>query len=248
MSCVGCHEPRGTTPTAQATVAGRRVLDIEPPPGARHGGGFSFARSVQPVLDRHCIKCHGLERTEADLTLLGTPTAQFSVAYESLVSRPGLVKLAHPYQETDVSHVKDYGAHAGRLGPLLLTGYREKGRMDREGFARIAEWLDLNGQYYGDYSFSRAERREPNAEGLTALRAHVQQSCGACHPGLADQPFAALANTAAPDESRLLQAHLAEAAGGWGQCGEAWPDRAAAGYLALREKVLAATGPADGLP
>jgi len=28
--------------------------------------------TVQPVLDRYCIGCHGLDRTEGDLDLVGT--------------------------------------------------------------------------------------------------------------------------------------------------------------------------------
>ena len=39
-----------------------RVHELKPPAGPRYEGGLSFARTVQPVLDRYCIGCHGLER------------------------------------------------------------------------------------------------------------------------------------------------------------------------------------------
>ena len=74
-----------------------------------------------------CIGCHGLEKTESDVDLLGTlddvtfpyPTWPgpnkmiVSHAYRSLMNRPGLVKIAQRNFETDFSTPKDYFAHAG---------------------------------------------------------------------------------------------------------------------------------------
>ncbi|MBI2301334.1 MAG: hypothetical protein HYU66_20695 [Armatimonadetes bacterium] len=241
--CIGCHEPRNGTPppaAARATV----VRDLEPPAGPRYAGGFSFARSVQPVLDRYCLGCHGLDRTDAGLSLLGTPTGQFSTAYDSLLSRPGLVALAQRNEETWRSRPGDYGARAGKLAGLLLRGRAEHTRLDAASRQRVTTWLDLNAQFYGDYAFQRAERRAPSEDGLKALRAELRKTCASCHRSLPDQPAAALVNVAIPPESRVLQAPLAESAGGWGQCRQGWPDTAAAGYRALYNLVLAATGPA----
>jgi len=59
FSCVGCHEPKGEASAAEGEVAmavrvGARKLDpFYGPPR-----GFSFAREIQPILDRHCIRCH----------------------------------------------------------------------------------------------------------------------------------------------------------------------------------------------
>ena len=101
LGCVGCHEPRNTTskPTA---VPDTDVLSLDPPAEPQYEGGLSFVRTVQPVLDRYCIRCHGLEKTEAELNLLGTPTRRshagyelgFSIAYESLVGRRKLIAMA----------------------------------------------------------------------------------------------------------------------------------------------------------
>jgi len=58
FSCVGCHENKNeislSTGTTQAMKAGPKPLDpIFGPPR-----GFSFPRMVQPILDKHCIRCH----------------------------------------------------------------------------------------------------------------------------------------------------------------------------------------------
>jgi hypothetical protein len=60
QSCVGCHESKNSTPTAPpraatlALLAGPQSLaPFQGPPR-----GFSFAREIQPILDRHCVRCH----------------------------------------------------------------------------------------------------------------------------------------------------------------------------------------------
>ena len=49
-----------------------RTPGLLSPVGPQYPGGFSFARHVQPVLDRYCIDCHGLDDTAGELDLLGT--------------------------------------------------------------------------------------------------------------------------------------------------------------------------------
>jgi len=59
-SCVGCHEDRNSSPQAEvhgAAIALRgapqKLTPFYGPPR-----GFSFPREIQPILDRHCIRCH----------------------------------------------------------------------------------------------------------------------------------------------------------------------------------------------
>jgi len=58
FSCVGCHEPKHETPgPAGATLAMQsKPQGLEPFYGPARG--FSFAREIQPILDRNCISCH----------------------------------------------------------------------------------------------------------------------------------------------------------------------------------------------
>jgi len=226
MSCVGCHESRSTTPVASPIPTNVTFHAPEPPVGPRYPGGFSFVRTVQPVLDRHCIRCHGLEKTEADVCLMAISKEVVTgegrrrrsmfgnAAYDSLINRAGLVALAQRNRETVFSTPKDYFAHAGKLAKMLLDGHQGRVKLDRENFQRVVDWLDLNAQFYGDYSFNRAESRRPSPEGEKALRQHIEKTFG---PELAKEPFAALVNVALPSESRILKAPLAKKAGGWGQ-------------------------------
>jgi hypothetical protein len=260
--CVGCHESRHVAPDCQAMPAGIKIHELRPPAGPRYEGGLSFARTVQPVLDRYCIGCHGLARTEGRVNLLGTleqvvfPRSQWpgpnkmivSRAYHSLLTREGLVKVAHADMETDYSTPKDYFAHAGRLAKMLLSGHPDdKGKarvnLDRESFARIVDWLDVNAVCYGDYSWNKLEWRDPLPEGERALREHIRGRFG---PALAEQPFAALVNVALPEESRILKAPLAVTAGGWGLFPEdAWRDSKDPDYLRVRRHVEESIAPQE---
>jgi hypothetical protein len=100
-------------------------------------------------------------------------------------------------------------------------------------------WLDLNAQKFGDYSFNRREDRRVRPPGEQALRQAITTELG---PEWAAQPLPALVNVAEPDESRVLQAPLAAAAGGWGQVAR-WRTRTEPGWVKLRELVAAAIEP-----
>ena len=125
-SCVGCHEPRTSSPAIRPSPAsGQEVLKLEPPASPQYPGGLSFAKTVQPVLDRYCIDCHGLRETAGKIDLLGTidvtddniaNTFQQllpSAAYASLTQDGRLVKIAQYGGETWYSRPNDYFAHGG---------------------------------------------------------------------------------------------------------------------------------------
>lgn len=239
-SCVGCHEHRNKTPDRNLPQA-VTVYDPVPSAGPQYEGGFSFARTVQPVLDRHCIGCHGLDKTEANLNLLGTRRGAYNMAHDSLTGRGGLVAIAYRNSETPYSKPKDYFAHAGRLAKYLLNEHRKHVSLDRESFQCIVDWLDLNAQYYGDYSFNRIEKRNISGEGERALREHIKELFGA---ELATQPIAALINVAQPDQSRILNAPLALNAGGWGQVeSNAFKSKTEPSYTKMLELVDASIVP-----
>jgi len=240
-TCAGCHEPRHGTPVGPPNLTTIRFHKLRPPAGPRYDGGLSFVRTVQPVLDRHCIRCHGLGRNEGNINLLGTLAREFTVSYESLVSDSRRVKLAHRNGETPYSKPNDYFARAGTLAGMLLAGHPDKDgnervQLDQQSFERIVNWLDLNGQFYGDYSFNRIEKEKPLDEGERALREAIARRFGR---DLAEEPYAALVNRAMPDESRILKAPLGERAGGWGQIDRGWSSTKDPSYREMADLVRA---------
>ena len=241
-ACVGCHESRKDTPVLQAIPGGLKIQSLTPPDGPKYPGGLSFARTVQPVLDRHCISCHGLKaKPDGKLSLIGRRT-RFNAAYDALIKTKGLVKMAMGNGETHASKPKDYFAHAGKLAGILRVGKHTRHiKLDQASFQRIVDWMDLNVQYFGDYSYNRPEQRSFDFEGVKALKAYVAELFG---EKLSAQPIEALVNVALPTSSRILKAPLALSAGGWGQIEKgAWKSTDAPGYRKMLKLVEGAIAP-----
>lgn len=242
-SCVGCHEERSSTPVASAFTR-PDVRQLSPPALSDYPGGFSFVKSVQPILDRHCIDCHGLEATEGDVNLIGSyarlerpiygPTKHVDAtqSYRSLIAYN---KLAKRNQETDQSRPKDYFAHQSKLPALLKSGHGDVTLSEDEWQAFVG-WLDLNSPLYGDWSWHKDEYRNLDPDKVAELRRYIAQTFD---EALSTQPIDALINIGAPERSRILLAPLALEAGGWGQIAPGWTSRNDAGYRAMRELVEA---------
>ena len=242
--CVGCHEPRGSSaPVVKRMTSLSKPRKLTPPEGPQYEGGLAFAKTVQPVLDRYCIGCHGLAEEENKVNLLGTigelgnldrtyRTMHASQAYLALAQLP-YVKIAQYREESWSSVPKDYFAHAGTLVPMLMKGHN-KVTLDRSSLQRITDWADLNAQFFGTYTWNKDEWRETDPTAVQQLRAHIRRAFG---DELAQQPLAALVNVALPSESRILKAPLAVSAGGWGQVDNGWNSKDDSGYKKMAELV-----------
>ena len=232
--CIGCHESRSNVPLAtQRPTSVDQYAKLTPPVGPQEKAGLSFMRTVQPVLDRYCIECHGLEKSEAGLDLLGRfhsdqltlGRLQGSYSYDALVSKPGLVSIAYRNMEAPQSKPMDYFAHAGTLAKLLLHGdehHPSLAERDRESFLRVISWLDLNAQFCGDYSWNKDEWKVVNPQGEKELRDFLRRQFGET---VASSPLEALVNPCAAAESRVVCAPLAEGAGGWGLWQNPWTSK-----------------------
>jgi len=227
-SCVGCHEAVGTTPPMKtvARMSRMKPVDLTPAAGPQYRGGMSFARTVQPVLDRYCIKCHGLEKTEKNVSLIYAKTGRYPDSLMEIVKR-GDHRIGDKgfsggrYKGTDVtyniSHPRVFFAWSNSVAQKLANGdkhHKSLKNIDRESYMRIIEWLDLNGQCYGDLFPNRIEDRKIDEGKLTELRAYAKGLLG---DKIAAQPATTLVNVSQPDESRILMMPLPVSSGGWGQ-------------------------------
>ncbi len=226
-SCVGCHEPEGSSPviTALAATGGISPADLKPAAGPAYAGGLSFMRTVQPVLDRYCISCHGLgggDDAESDKINLIHDGQIWPQSYRALHARgdhrvgdKGYMHGSKNHQPEDknISQPRRFYAFSNRVAHMLVENHGEC-NMDRESCLRIIEWMDLNAQCYGDLFPNKLEERQINGRAVTQLRVYVKELFG---EALANQPERALINVAQINESRILMAPLATEAGGWGQ-------------------------------
>jgi len=163
-ACIGCHEPFGQAPPNRSVMAMERpVRDITPPPWGVMG--MDFAKVVQPVLDRHCIKCHdGSEAQGKAFDLRGDTMVTAPVWQDKdegpqhVVSRSFLNLLAH------VEYVKlggwslsnlpleayATGSYKSPLMHMLRKGHQDVELTTAEWRA-LAAWIDCNAPYYGGW-------------------------------------------------------------------------------------------------
>ena len=173
-SCVGCHEPPGAAPTARTPLASRRPASkLQPGPDGTHP--FSFPRLVQPVLDRHCVRCHdgGGGEDKSPLLLTGDAAkGPFSRSYESL--KPFL--RWYEWGDASISQIASIpgkaGADASRLpGILADAAHAGKVKLTRDERLRLNLWLDGNAPFYGTYEAeAQAAQRRGEAVAVPRMR------------------------------------------------------------------------------
>jgi hypothetical protein len=157
-SCVGCHETPNdlSLSGAKLPLAMRRPPSQPgPQPGETTGRQpIHYPQLVQPVLDRHCVKCHSGDEPKGKLDLTGAPTTLFSRSYEGLMGR-GMVKTfreASDWDGTPYAVPKTIGSHASKLFTVLREGKQHEGlKLPLADIARLATWVDASGVYYGSY-------------------------------------------------------------------------------------------------
>jgi len=157
-SCVGCHEtPQDPVPRRfRLTIAQRKapVLPASQPGDEVPERPIHYVTDVQPVLDRHCIRCHGAERPQGGLGLTGELTTRFCRSYENILRR-GLVKTfdeGSDWGGSAYAPAKTVGSHASRFIRQVREGCPGNDRpLPRADFVKLATWVDSNAQYYGSY-------------------------------------------------------------------------------------------------
>ena len=163
LTCVGCHEPKGRSP-AQAETGLREALGREPSeiqPEVAGSNPISFARLVQPVLDKHCVGCHGQNADEPpDLRPGNWQQDKFLwyVSYRNLwpyafhygARRDGRRKHQYDRWQPARTVPGEFGARASKLLPLLDEGHYDV-RLTSDELRRIIVWLDANSDFFGAY-------------------------------------------------------------------------------------------------
>ncbi|MBI3920855.1 MAG: hypothetical protein HY318_05495 [Armatimonadetes bacterium] len=229
QGCVGCHEPRHTTPKKRNGLALRHPpRDLEPPEWGAEP--FDYSRIVQPVLDRYCADCHGGAKPPKGVDLTGDKTDWFNVSYDVLTR--GWVSWIDTRngQEQNILQIapKTWGSPASRLSKLILTGHPdEKGnprvQMEDASRRRLFAWIDLNVPYYGTYEMDNPQaeggRRVYPEELNTVLGEVSQRRCASCHQS--GPPSRGFLRITQPERNDFLAAPLAKSAGGREACGKA---------------------------
>ena len=123
------------------------------------------AAEVQPVLDKHCVRCHDYGGEAEQLNLSGDKGMIFNHSYVNLMrsSSSYYVRAEHEAAEVmplvsavGAGPVKilppySWGSNRSRLVKLLDEGHHDV-KLDSVSVDRIVTWIDLNGPCHGTWS------------------------------------------------------------------------------------------------
>jgi len=200
---------------------------VPPPWGDRP---ISFLRDVQPVLDRHCVRCHrglnpaggidlggGLISHDAEVADYG-----HNRAFETILEKKLVSLSAARAQDASITPPLAYGSHQSRLLTSLADpNHANEVQLDAEERLRLAMWIDANAPYHDRFVNKRTARPAYNLPGdpelLNSLTAIHQRRCAACHQQ-ADVTRTDWIDIHRPERSLFLAAPLSQAAGGGGRC------------------------------
>ncbi len=161
LTCIGCHEPRERAPAPRPTVLAlrRAPSDIQLP--AWGGGVFSYKRLVQPVLDRHCVRCHSGSEPKAGLDFSSREEEPgVPISYRTL-TRP----RTDPPREPLVHFIDNWWGNEASVPPTKPLTFgtvrsdlmkqidrrRQDGRITPEERLLITTWIDLNCPLWDNY-------------------------------------------------------------------------------------------------
>jgi hypothetical protein len=153
LSCVGCHEPGHRAPANHVlTPLAMQRPPSELTPSVEGSRPFSYARLVQPVLDRNCVDCHDQNSHQAP-NLGREPIRQnWFASYHSLAPKWGFHDYGDPYRTTPGR----FGARASKLYEHLQDDHHGL-KLSAEDWHSLTLWLDLCSMFYGVYEKEQGE-------------------------------------------------------------------------------------------
>lgn len=162
--CMGCHEQQQTAepPLMNSTGAYRfKVSPVTPPPWGTNTT-VSFNRFVQPVLDKHCGKCHqgdGEARKKLDLTSRAHPkmalqcSDQHLEPYMTLVRRGdmGIIPVEdRRYRSYTTIPPMTYLSYKSRLIEIAMGGKHHDVKIEGTELQQLIAWVDCVGPLRGE--------------------------------------------------------------------------------------------------
>ncbi len=231
-SCIGCHERKFDTPTNKFNRQALRRDPVTPVSESWGSGYLDYPSMVQPVLDKHCVKCHGGENGFADsLDLSGGWTEHFNISYENLASRHESQLKASLIAGIDCMNgtagyaaqilpPRSHGSGSAPLAEVLASGHRGRiPNLTRTERDLLMAWIDSNGLYYGTWEYTEhghSAKAWPDTKQALMNEMRVA-GCMDCHENHGKVQFESdWFNLKQPELSRILRAPLAKGMGGKG--------------------------------
>lgn len=107
FSCIGCHDSKSTAPVN--AFGQSMALKAGPSPLKSFYGiekGFSYTKEIQPILDKHCIKCHQGESIRSTIHAEDNKAPSFGVFSKYLANAEVITGTYQLPQKTQVRYAE----------------------------------------------------------------------------------------------------------------------------------------------
>lgn len=176
--CRGCHESRPHAPTAGTRAPLALLRDPEtptPPPwGAHKLLGYEWL--VQPILDRHCVRCHGADDPKGLILTAQRAPDGFLRSFHSLFpgrndKRKPLVAVSNRFSGAGISQPMEFGSRKSALIQVLLNDelHKKECKLGQDDWQALVTWVDANAPYYDTFY-----NRRPTGGGPPRRDIHVE--------------------------------------------------------------------------
>ena len=204
VGCVGCHEPRTRTPPTcqKAGALEAATHDLSTPiPVADMPDVFEFPRDIQPILDRHCVRCHSPAKREGAVVLTGDRWPLYSHSFYTLSVRNQIADGRNlPKSNYAPRMIGDVAS------PLMkkLDGSHHNVRVTDLERRTVSFWINTGAPYpgtyaalgcgmIGGYAVNAGDRQDLAWPSVQAAQDVLKRRCVQCHQGpltLPDSPSA----------------------------------------------------------
>jgi len=182
--CVGCHEHRAKTPDAK--MPGQLLATLRPPSRIRPFEGFpdvlDFTRDIQPILNRHCVKCHNYEKREGQTILAGDLGPGWSHAFFTMFARR---LVADGRNGLGNQPPRTIGSAASPLLAKAAGGHHDV-KVGPSEWRTLWLWIESGAAYAGSYAGLRnAAQQELSGRAAGTAMGHaanlLKDRCSKCH-------------------------------------------------------------------
>ena len=125
---------------------------------------------IQPILDQHCVRCHGDSEPDGGLDFTANRADDgFYQSFRTLFGRPPnggpagrlLISVADRFSDSSVTRPKQFGSHRSPLIDTLLNDplHGREVKLDSEQWYALVTWIDSNAPYYDRFIDKRSADR-----------------------------------------------------------------------------------------
>jgi hypothetical protein len=148
--CIGCHEDRLSVPAGINRFP--KALQRKPDEMKGWKGQtktFSYIRDVQPIFDKHCVKCHDFDKKAGkNLILAGDRNMFFNGSYIDIYVKKQINCVGGGRAE--IQSAGSWGSSVSNLVKVIENGHKNV-ELSIDEMETIYTWIDLNGVYYPQY-------------------------------------------------------------------------------------------------